>query len=110
MTDDQQPTIDPIPDPLPPEHVDKLVDGWMAGFVSGMTTALAQGHRCSDPDCPVAKVALLQAQAYAQLTMSDPAFRLELAAGCERKWHNPDVEIGLQEISAYPAAWNGGTK
>lgn len=107
MTNDQ-PAAEQMPEALPQEHLDKLVNTWAAGFVSGMTTLLLQGHNCTDPTCPVPALAEARARTYVALTFSDPAFRLSIERDAEKKWHNPDVELGTQVMTTYPAAWHRG--
>ena len=86
MSDDQQPTHEP----LPQEHVDKLSDTFMAGFRSGIATYLLQRHQCTDQECPVNALAYTVACRLADRAFEDPAFRLQLGIDLEHKWHDPD--------------------
>jgi hypothetical protein len=110
MTADQ-PTAEQLPEPLSQDELDKLVNTWAAGFVSGMTTLMLQGHgSCDDPTCTAAVMAAARAQAFVALAFSDPAFRLGIEQDAEKKWHNPDLELGAHQVNAYPAAWHGGPR
>src|SRR5207237_1922365 len=98
MTDDDQP---PTHEPLPQERADQLVDTFMAGFASGVSTYVLQGHSCTDKQCPVVAVAYSVARQLAARALEDPAFRLELGAGLERKWHDPEWHPGVQIMHSH---------
>lgn len=97
---DTTPTPD-APEPLPQEHVDHLVDTFMAGFASGISTYLLQGHSCTDEACPVQALAYAAARGLATHALEDPAFRLDLGTGLERKWHDPNWHPGVQVMHSH---------